>query len=185
MAQLIASAAPHVHSGDSVQKNMLLVIIALLPAFAVSLIAFGWSALITTCISIAACLLTEWCIAKFMLKQQSSLWDLSAVLTGLLLAFNLPANLPWWMVVLGAVFAIGIGKMAFGGIGQNLFNPALVGRVFLLISFPAQMTTWPKPAGFATSYLDAENCILNTARRNSDNPLGQYINENYKAPEFK
>lgn len=138
------------------QKNMLLVIIALLPAFAVSLIAFGWSALITTCISIAACLLTEWCIAKFMLKQQSSLWDLSAVLTGLLLAFNLPANLPWWMVVLGAVFAIGIGKMAFGGIGQNLFNPALVGRVFLLISFPAAMTTWPVAKGFATSYVDAE-----------------------------
>jgi len=152
----MTSAAPHVHSGDSVQKNMLLVIVALLPAFAVSLIAFGWSALITTCISIAACVLTEWCIAKFMLKQQSSLWDLSAVLTGLLLAFNLPSNLPWWMVVLGAVFAIGIGKMVFGGIGQNVFNPALVGRVFLLISFPAAMTTWPVAKGFATSYLDAE-----------------------------
>jgi len=156
MAQLFTSAAPHVHSGDSVQKNMLLVILALLPAFAVSLIAFGWSALITTCISIAACVLAEWCISKFMLKQQPSLCDLSAVLTGLLLAFNLPSNLPWWMVVLGAVFAIGIGKMVFGGIGQNVFNPALVGRVFLLISFPAAMTTWPVAKGFATSYLDAE-----------------------------
>lgn len=156
MAQLFTSAAPHVHSGDSVQKNMLLVIVALLPAFAVSLIAFGWSALITTCISIASCVLAEWCITKFMLKQQPSLFDLSAVLTGLLLAFNLPSNLPWWMVVLGAIFAIGIGKMAFGGIGQNVFNPALVGRVFLLISFPAAMTTWPVAKGFATSYLDAE-----------------------------
>ena len=156
MAQLFTSAAPHVHGGDSVQKNMLLVILALLPAFVVSLIAFGWSALITTCISIAACVLTEWCITKYMLKQQPSLLDLSAVLTGLLLAFNLPSNLPWWMVVLGAVFAIGIGKMVFGGIGQNVFNPALVGRVFLLISFPAAMTTWPVAKGFATSYLDAE-----------------------------
>ena len=156
MSQLMTSAAPHVHSGDSVQKNMLLVILALLPAFAVSIVAFGWGALITTVISIAACVLTEWCIAKFMLKQQPSLLDLSAVLTGLLLAMNLPSNLPWWMVILGAVFAIGIGKMVFGGIGQNVFNPALVGRVFLLISFPAAMTTWPVAKGFATGYLDAE-----------------------------
>ena len=156
MAQLLTSAAPHVHSGDSVQKNMLFVILALLPAFAVSLIAFGWSALITTVISIAACVLTEWCITKFMLKRQPSLCDLSAVLTGLLLAFNLPSNLPWWMVVLGSIFAIGVGKMVFGGIGQNVFNPALVGRVFLLISFPAAMTTWPVAKGFATRYLDAE-----------------------------
>ena len=156
MSQLMTSAAPHVHSGDSVQKNMLLVIVALLPAFAVSLVAFGWGALITTLISIAVCVLTEWCITKYMLKQQPSLLDLSAVLTGLLLAMNLPSNLPWWMTVLGAVFAIGIGKMVFGGIGQNVFNPALVGRVFLLISFPAAMTTWPVAKGFATSYLDAE-----------------------------
>lgn len=152
----MTSAAPHVHSGDSVQKNMLLVIVAMLPAFAVSLVAFGWGALITTLISIAVCVLTEWCITKYMLKQQPSLLDLSAVLTGLLLAMNLPSNLPWWMTVLGAIFAIGIGKMVFGGIGQNVFNPALVGRVFLLISFPAAMTTWPVAKGFATSYLDAE-----------------------------
>ncbi len=156
MAQLQTSAAPHVHSGDSVQKNMLLVILALLPAFAVSIVAFGWGALITTAISIITCVLAEWCISKFMLKQQPSLFDLSAVLTGLLLAMNLPSNLPWWMTILGAVFAIGIGKMVFGGIGQNVFNPALVGRVFLLISFPAAMTTWPVAKGFATRYLDAE-----------------------------
>ena len=156
MAQLQTSAAPHVHSGDSVQKNMLLVIVALLPAFIVSIVAFGWGALITTAISVATCVLAEWCIAKYMLKQQPSLCDLSAVLTGLLLAMNLPSNLPWWMVILGAVFAIGIGKMVFGGIGQNVFNPALVGRVFLLISFPAAMTTWPVAKGFATRYLDAE-----------------------------
>lgn len=156
MANLLNSAAPHVHSGDSVQKNMLFVILALLPAFAVSMLAFGWGALITTALSIAACVLTEWCISKFMLKQEPSLCDLSAVLTGLLLAMNLPSNLPWWMVVLGSIFAIGIGKMVFGGIGQNVFNPALVGRVFLLISFPAAMTTWPIANGFATRYVDAE-----------------------------
>ena len=155
MKPFIVSPAPHFHSGDSVRKNMLLVIIALLPAYIVSVLAFGWGALITTAISIAACVLFEWLIAKFILKQKSTICDLSAVLTGLLLAFNLPSSLPWWIVVIGALVAIGVAKMSFGGLGQNLFNPALVGRVFLLISFPAQMTTWPVPQGFATSYVDA------------------------------
>ena len=145
MKQFIVSPAPHFHSGDSVRKNMLLVIIALLPAYAVSVWQFGWGALITTAISVAACVLFEWLIAKYILKQKSTICDLSAVLTGLLLAFNLPSNLPWWIVVIGALVAIGVAKMSFGGLGQNLFNPALVGRVFLLISFPAQMTTWPVP----------------------------------------
>ena len=155
MKQFIVSPAPHFHSGDSVRKNMLLVIIALLPAYVVSVLAFGWGALITTAISIAACVLFEWLIAKFILKQKSTICDLSAVLTGLLLAFNLPSNLPWWIVVIGALVAIGVAKMSFGGLGQNLFNPALVGRVFLLISFPAQMTIWPKPLGFESIYLEA------------------------------
>ena len=155
MKPFIVSPAPHFHSGDSVRKNMLLVIIALLPAYVVSILAFGWGALITTAISIVACVLFEWLIAKFILKQKSTICDLSAVLTGLLLAFNLPSSLPWWIVVIGALVAIGVAKMSFGGLGQNLFNPALVGRVFLLISFPAQMTTWPVPQGFATSYVDA------------------------------
>ena len=155
MDKLIVSPAPHAHSGDSVRRNMLLVIAALLPAYAVSIAAFGWGALITTAISVAACVLCEWVIAKFVLKQQSTIGDLSAVLTGLLLAFNLPSNLPWWIVLIGAVVAIGVGKMSFGGLGQNIFNPALVGRVFLLISFPAQMTTWPLPQGFKGSYVDA------------------------------
>ena len=155
MDKLIVSPAPHAHSGDSVRRNMLLVIVALLPAYAVSIAAFGWGALITTAISVAACVLCEWVIAKFVLKQQSTIGDLSAVLTGLLLAFNLPSNLPWWIVLIGAVVAIGVGKMSFGGLGQNIFNPALVGRVFLLISFPVQMTTWPLPQGFNGSYVDA------------------------------
>ena len=137
------------------RRNMLLVIVALIPAFAVSMAAFGWGALITTAISIVACVAFEWLIAKFILKQQPTIWDCSAILTGLLLAFNLPSNLPWWIVVIGAFVAIAIGKMSFGGLGQNVFNPALVGRVFLLISFPVQMTTWPRPLGFHSNYVDA------------------------------
>jgi len=157
MAHFITSPAPHVHSGNSVRRNMLLVILALLPAYVVSVIEFGLGALITALISVAVCVLTEWLISRFLLKEHSqTIGDLSAVLTGLLLAFNLPSNLEWWIVVIGAVVAIGVGKMTFGGLGQNPFNPALVGRVFLLISFPAQMTTWPLAKGFETSYLDAE-----------------------------
>lgn len=157
MAHFITSPAPHVHSGDSVRRNMALVILALMPAYIVSVIEFGCGALITAAIAVAACVLTEWLISRFMLKEQrQSIGDLSAVLTGLLLAFNLPSSIDWWIVVIGAIVAIGVGKMTFGGLGQNLFNPALVGRVFLLISFPAQMTTWPLPKGFETSYVDAE-----------------------------
>ncbi len=157
MKQFITTPAPHAHSGDSVRKNMLLVILALVPAYAVSVWQFGFGALITAAISVAACVLTEWLISRFLLKEQrQTIGDLSAVLTGLLLAFNLPSSLDWWIVLIGAVVAIGVGKMTFGGLGQNPFNPALVGRVFLLISFPAQMTTWPVAKGFATSYLDAE-----------------------------
>jgi len=157
MKNFIVAPAPHVHSGDSVRRNMLLVILALMPAYVVSVIEFGWGAIITAAISIAACVLTEWIIGRYLLKEQkSTIGDLSAILTGLLLAFNLPSSIDWWIVIIGAVVAIGVGKMTFGGLGQNPFNPALVGRVFLLISFPAQMTTWPVAKGFATSYLDAE-----------------------------
>ena len=157
MKNFIVSPAPHAHSGDSVRRNMLLVILALLPAYAVSVLEFGWGALITAAISVAACVLTEWLVSRFLLKEKRlSIGDLSAVLTGLLLAFNLPSNIDWWIVLIGAVVAIGVGKMTFGGLGQNPFNPALVGRVFLLVSFPAQMTTWPLAKGFETSYVDAQ-----------------------------
>lgn len=135
---------------------MLLVIAALLPAYIVSVVEFGWGALITAAISVVACVAFEWLIAKFILKQKPTVCDCSAILTGLLLAFNLPSNLPWWIILIGALVAIGIGKMTFGGLGQNPFNPALVGRVFLLIAFPVQMTTWPRPLGFGGSYVDAE-----------------------------
>lgn len=156
MQKLIVSPAPHIHANDSVRKNMLNVIIALLPAYCVSLFAFGLGTLIVTLISVGSCVLFEWLISKFLLKRKATLGDLSAVVTGLLLAFNVPSNLPWWIVIIGALVAIGVAKMSFGGLGQNLFNPALVGRVFLLIAFPVQMTTWPKPLGWATSYVDAQ-----------------------------
>ena len=157
MKNLIVAPAPHAHSGDSVRRNMLLVIIALLPAYVVSAIEFGYGVLITTAVSILACVATEWLISRYLLKEKrQTIGDLSAVLTGLLLAFNLPSNIDWWIVVIGAVVAIGVAKMSYGGLGQNLFNPALVGRVFLLISFPVQMTTWPTPnQGFGAGYIDA------------------------------
>lgn len=153
---LYVSPSPHIHGGDSISKNMYGVLIALIPAFLVSLYYFGLGALIVTATSVAACVIFEYLIQKFLLKKEPSICDGSAILTGLLLAFNLPSNLPVWIVIIGALAAIGIGKMSFGGLGNNIFNPALVGRVFLLISFPAQMTTWPVPEAFSTHYLDGE-----------------------------
>ncbi len=142
---LIVSPSPHIHSGDSVSRNMYGVIYALLPALGVSLYYFGLGAAVVTITAVAACVLFEFIIQKYLLKVSPSITDGSAILTGLLLAFNLPSNLPIWIIVIGALVAIGVGKMSFGGIGNNIFNPALVGRVFLLISFPVQMTTWPVP----------------------------------------
>lgn len=125
---------------------MLHVIIALIPALFCSLYFFGLPALSVLLVSVAVCVFCEWFITRFMLRRRSTVGDLSAVLTGVLLALNLPSSLPLWMVAIGAVMAVGIGKMAFGGLGCNIFNPALVGRVFLLISFPVAMTSWPLPA---------------------------------------
>ena len=142
---LQVSGSPHVHGTETVKKIMWSVVIALLPALAVSVFYFGLPVLILTLVSIATCLLTEYLIQRFMLKGNVSITDGSAVITGLLLAFNVPANLPIWILMIGAFVAIAIAKMPFGGLGKNPFNPALVGRVFLLISFPVQMTTWPKP----------------------------------------
>lgn len=143
--KLIVSPSPHVHSGDSISKNMYHVLIALAPAFATALYVFGMAALLTTIASVVFCVMAEFLIAKYIMKRQPTILDGSAILTGVLLAFNVPSNLPLWILAIGAFFAIGVGKMAFGGLGNNIFNPALVGRVFLLISFPAQMTTWPTP----------------------------------------
>ena len=153
--KLVISLSPHVHGGDSVKKNMYGVLIALIPAVLVSLYFFGLGALIVTATSVAACLFFEWAIGKFLMKKETTtICDGSAVITGVLLAFNLPSNLPIWIIILGALFAIGVGKMSFGGLGNNPFNPALAGRVFLLLSFPVQMTSWPV-VGQLTAYTDA------------------------------
>ena len=145
MNQLTISGSPHVHGDLSVKKIMYLVILALMPAFCVSIYFFGFNAIRVTLISVATCVLTEFLIQKYLLKGECTISDGSAILTGILLAFNVPSNIPWWMVVVGGIVAIGIAKMSFGGLGKNPFNPALVGRVFMLISFPVAMTTWPVP----------------------------------------
>ena len=129
------------------------VIIALVPALLVSFLYFGLGSAVVCAVSVAACVFFEWAITKYMLKREPSITDGSAILTGLLLGFNLPSNLPIWIIAIGALVAIGIGKMTFGGLGCNPFNPALVGRCFLLVSFPAQMTSWPE-VGQLGSYTD-------------------------------
>jgi electron transport complex protein RnfD len=131
------------------------VVIALLPAFLVSLYVFGINALIVTVAAVASCLLFEYLIQKYLLKTDITISDGSALITGILLAFNLPAGIPVWMVVVGSLVAIGVAKLSFGGLGYNIFNPALVGRVFLLVSFPVQMTLWPTAVENNTSIVDA------------------------------
>lgn len=155
MSKLIVSLSPHAHGTDSVERNMYGVIIALLPALLVSFLYFGIGSVVVCASSVAACMFFEWAITKYIMKKEPTLTDGSAILTGLLLGFNLPSNLPVWIIIIGALVAIGIGKMTFGGLGCNPFNPALVGRCFLLVSFPAQMTSWPV-AGQLTSYIDAQ-----------------------------
>lgn len=154
MSKLIVSLSPHAHGTDSVERNMYGVIIAMIPALLVSFAYFGIGSAVVCLSSVAACMFFEWSISKYILKKTPSLSDSSAIVTGLLLGFNLPSNLPIWIVLLGALVAIGIAKMSFGGIGNNPFNPALVGRCFLLVSFPAQMTSWPI-IGQWDKYLDA------------------------------
>ena len=135
------SSAPHVRAKDSTSRVMLYVIIALLPASLFGIFNFGYKALVLILVTIASCLASEWIFDKIVHKKNSSP-DLSAVVTGLLLALNLPAGLPWWEAVIGSVFAIVIVKMLFGGLGQNFMNPALGGRCFLLIAFAADMTNF-------------------------------------------
>ena len=155
MTKLIISPSPHVHSGDSISNKMIGVFIALIPAYLVGLYFFGLGALIISITSMLSCVAFEYLIQRFLLKGSVSIFDGSALLTGLLLAMNLPTNIPVWMVVAGSLVAIGVAKMPFGGLGNNPFNPALVGRVFMLISFPAAMTVWPVPIPLNMHYLDA------------------------------
>jgi len=155
MGLITVSPSPHDHTTDSVPKLMYGVLIALIPAFLVSVCVFGIGALIITLTAIVSCLAFEFLIQKYLLNEKTSIGDGSALITGVLLAFCLPANLPLWMVILGSLVAIGVGKMSFGGLGNNPFNPALVGRVFLFVSFPVQLTSWPEPLVNRLAYIDA------------------------------
>lgn len=141
---LTVSQSPHVRGHESVRSIMYGVVISLLPAFGVAIYFFGLDALRLTIIAVAASIFFEFIIQKYLIKKSTaSALDGSAIITGMLLAFNVPSNLPIWIMIVGVLVAIGVGKMSFGGLGKNIFNPALVGRVFMLISFPVQMTTWP------------------------------------------
>jgi len=130
-----------------------MVIVAMIPAILAGLWAFGLSGALVMAVTTGVCVLTEWFITVYMLKQPSRINDGSAIVTGLLLGMNIPASTPIWQVIAGSIFAIGLGKMAFGGLGHNPFNPALVGRAFMLTSFPADMTTWPAPGAARWSIL--------------------------------
>ena len=142
--KLIVTAAPHITSPDSTQSIMGKVCLALAPALIASVIIFGFNALILTAVTVAACVFFEWAYCKLM-KREVPIADLSAVVTGLLLAFNMPATLPWWMAVVGAFIAIVIIKQLFGGLGYNFANPAIVGRIALAVGFGAKMSAYPLP----------------------------------------
>ncbi len=141
--KLIISPSPHVFAPRDTTRIMGDVLLALIPALAVSVWVFGWGVLAVTVVSVACCVVFEWLFQKFLLRGPATVGNLSAAVTGGLLAFNLPPAIPLWLVMLGAFVAIGVAKMTFGGLGKNPFNPALVGRVFLLIAYPVQMTSFP------------------------------------------
>ena len=145
MNRLLVSPAPHIHAAVSTKSLMRDVVIALLPAVIVSVVFYGLGEIVVLGTSVVSCILVEYLITKFLLKKPSTVCDYSAVVTGILLALNLPYTTPWWVVFIGALFAVGVVKMTFGGLGQNIFNPAIAGRVFLLVSFPAYMTNWQMP----------------------------------------
>ena len=143
----MVSPNPHLHSKTTTAVLMRDVVIALLPAVIVSVVFYGWKELLVLAVSVLSCILIEWSVTKYLLRKPCTIGDWSAAVTGILLALNLPSTTPWWVVLIGAIVAIGVAKMTFGGLGQNVFNPALVGRVFLLISFPTYMTHWVQPQG--------------------------------------
>lgn len=147
MNNLLVSPSPHVHAPVSTRSLMLDVVISLMPAVIVAVVFYGWKEIVVLGTSVATCVLLEYLITKYMFKKSSTIGDLSAVVTGVLLALNLPFTTPWWIVMIGAAVAIAVAKLTFGGLGQNVFNPAITGRVFLLVSFPAVMTSWAVPQG--------------------------------------
>lgn len=154
MNMFTVSGSPHIHGDDSTKKIMYGVVIAMIPTVLFSIYFFGVDAIRVFLLAIVASLFFEWAIQKYLIKGPLTINDGSALITAILLALNLPSNLPGWMVIIGALVAIGMAKMSFGGLGKNIFNPALVARVFLLVSFPVQMTSWPKPSPITKGLAD-------------------------------
>ena len=180
MSKLITVApSPHVHSGQSVEKLMYGVVFAMIPALAVSVFFFGVSALYVTLLSVASCVFFEYIIQKYLMKTSPRITDGSALVTGILLAFNLPSGLPPHIIIIGALVSIGIGKLSFGGLGTNPFNPALVGRVFLLLSFPTRMTKYATAQGFKTPVIISQD---NLDAATGATPLG-LVKEGIKGGE--
>lgn len=151
--KLVVSASPHDRTHTTVRNIMLDVIIALVPALIASVVFFGPRALLVEAVAVGTCVIAEY-VSRVFMKRHQTIGDLSAVITGLLLAFNLPVNIPLWMVMLGSVIAIVVVKQFFGGIGQNFVNPALAGRIVLLTSFPVAMSTWTAPLTWKGDTLD-------------------------------
>lgn len=162
--------SPHVHSAQSTRSIMRDVLIAMLPALAVSTWVHGVDVLTVSAIAVVSCVVIEFLIQKFLFHGEYTVSNLSAAVTGLLLAFNLPSSIPWWIVVIGSLVAIGVAKMTFGGLGRNPFNPALVGRVFLLIAYPVQMTSFTAPV--VEGYTDAMSGATPLAAIKAGVPVG-------------
>lgn len=155
MKTIVISQSPHIQSPHTTSDAMRHVVVALLPALAVGVWRFGVPAAAVVAVASLSCLASEWLIARFVMGRRVAIFGWAPLVTGLLLGMNLPSGIPLWTVVIGSLFAIGVGKMAFGGLGCNIFNPALVGRVFLLLSFPALMTSWPVAGEECLSWADA------------------------------
>ncbi|MBF0434030.1 MAG: RnfABCDGE type electron transport complex subunit D [Magnetococcales bacterium] len=184
-SSLLFTSSPHIHAGDSIPRIMHTVILALMPATLMAVLIFGWPALLILLITTATAMLTEYLMMKIR-NRPSPLGDMSAALTGILLALTLPPHTPWWVCVVGGVFAILLGKFVYGGLGFNMFNPALIARVFLLISFPVELTSWPQPTGLfgqkALSFMDSLSLITTghlasgklVDAISAATPLGQY-----------
>jgi len=184
MARLLVSGAPHLHVKESTQSLMRDVLIALAPSLLVSIYFFGFSAIKLVLVGVISSVFVEYVIQKFILKTKVTINDFSAAVTGCLLALNLPPSSPWWLVFIGAIVAIGIVKMTFGGLGQNIFNPALVGRVFLLISFPTLMTDWSIPESWFRSGVDAFTGATPLAITQEGLAAGLTLPEIFAANEF-
>lgn len=170
---LLVSSSPHLRGGRKTNMIMLDVIIAMVPAVVASCILFGWRAAIILAITTGVCVVSEW-LARLIMKRDNTIWDLSAVVTGILLAFNLPASIHPVMAGIGGVVAIVVAKQMFGGLGQNFVNPALTARIVLMVSFPSQMSTWTKPFEYGYDAMTTAS-PLGILAEGGDTPMPSYL----------